>query len=71
MHPSQADALEGSSKRQLIQPSYDRLRGLTYVMRDHKAFAQLAFEMFTLGETTYSSSVYCLHVDLVTLESSQ
>ena len=28
-----------------------------------------AFEMFTLGETTYSDSVYCLHVDLVTSEN--
>lgn len=39
MHPSQADALEGSSMRQLIQPSCDRLRGLTYMIRDHEAFS--------------------------------
>jgi hypothetical protein len=52
MHPSQADALEGSSMRQLIQPSYDRLRGLTYIIRHHEAFSQFAFEMFTLSETT-------------------
>jgi hypothetical protein len=51
MHPSPADVLEGSSMRQLIQPSYDRLRGLTYIIRDHKAFSQFAFEMFTFGET--------------------
>ena len=71
MHPSQADALEGPSKRQLIQPSYGRSRPLTYIIRDHKAFPQFAFEMFTLGKTTYSDSVYCLHVDLVTFESFQ
>jgi hypothetical protein len=51
MHPSPVDVLEGSSMRQLIQPSHDRLRGLTYIIRDHKAFSQFAFEMFTFGET--------------------
>jgi len=43
--------LEGSSMRQLLQPSYDRLRGLTYIIRDREAFSQFAFEMFTFGET--------------------
>jgi hypothetical protein len=51
MYPSQPDALEGSSMCQLIQPSYDQLRGLTCAIRDHEAFSQLAFEMFTFGKT--------------------
>jgi hypothetical protein len=51
-YPSQTDALEGSSMRQLFRLSYDRLGSLTYVIRDHEAFSQFAFEMFAFGETT-------------------
>ena len=52
MPPSPVDGLEGSSMRQLFQPSCCRLRSLTYIIRDHEAFSQFTFEMFTLGETT-------------------